>query len=158
MTGATVIAKKGEDFYLVKVRSDGYDVLDILPELLVSGVDPEQLLLAYFDKRKRMWSKSDMDLWESSSLAEEVERRVLKFSLPEKDHPRALSDLYNLATRTADGITQGEREWVGYRCGYEDYQVMIDCDEEKVWGLIHRDSGNVPEVKWHTVAKLLASA
>lgn len=134
MTGATLIAFKGDKFALVKVRTDGSDVEELVQPLVSKGCDPVDVLKAYLDARAKHWGHDEPGGWKHQ-LDENRRRAVFEFTMP-LPHPQSEDELYELADLKVDELIQeqlarGDTRFEGYECSYCDYAVIIDCEMGK---------------------------
>lgn len=144
MTGAEIVVKQGNQFGYFKFRHDGYFIEDYLigdknnlkgktvPEVLKHIIDTFMATYgdpAYeidtFYRQGFLASLSGVDFYllnltgELNSVNESLEKELV-------------------AELTAKGFDEDEE---GLLCGYGDYMVYLDLDDQKIYGL-YNDDGN----------------
>ena len=133
MTGAEVIARLGKKVALVKVRSDGYDVMDIIPTLPLAQLQPVEVCRKYLQAHNGSMSSFGL----SCQLKETQQLKVFEFEydgpeLPLEEMHEALVEHAHKLIRNMGEDEEGG-EWEGYSCSYSDYQVLIDCAAGTWW-------------------------
>lgn len=135
MTGNETIIIKGGEAVLGKVRHSGYDIVDFLTEnkSAVLGMALDQVWPAYYSWRINGMSQDSL----SAEIPTSFQTSGFKFSIPAGIDKKKEDDLIDSAQSHLAVLEKAKQAQdpnfnEGFLCGYSDYCVLINLDDQTI--------------------------